>query len=351
MGVVCPRCQHPLEFFADRQAFCGHCCLGFAETTTSPAPIGDPEAATLPPEPGQAAVGPSPQVVGGYRLLRILGRGGMGTVYEAEESPSGRRVALKLVSPVYAGSAESVQRFRQEGRLASAISHPRCVFVLAADEEAGRPFIVMELMPGSTLQDLVAQQGPLPVEDAILKIFDVIDGLQAAHDTGVVHRDVKPSNCFVDKDSRVKVGDFGLSKSLERGAHLTRTGAFMGTPLYASPEQVRGERVDEQSDVYAVAATLYFLLTGRAPFQSPDPTVTLARIVSDPTPPMRGLRPTLPAELDQVVLRGLERDRRRRYANLGELRAALLPFVPASLPVGELAPASVRIVWIGCAYG
>src|SRR5208337_2581168 len=147
---------------------------------------------------------------------------------------------------------ETLLRFRQEGKLASSLAHPRCVFVLAADEEAGRPYIVMELMPGANLDDLVRDKGPLPPEQAIAKILDVIDGLGEAHRLGLVHRDVKPSNCFLEADGRVKIGDFGLSKSLVNDSQLTRTGAFLGTPLYASPEQIRKDRVDLQTDVYSV---------------------------------------------------------------------------------------------------
>jgi hypothetical protein len=335
MQLTCPRCHHTLEFSSDRPSFCGYCGCALAETKAL-TPV-DPEAPTLAPDPAAAgATERVPEVVGGYRLLRVLGGGGMGSVYEAEDTASGRRVALKLISPQYAGSADAVERFRQEGRLASALSHPRCVFVLAADEDAGRPYIVMELMPGSTLEDRVSDKGPLAPEDAITAILDVIEGLEEAHRHGVIHRDVKPSNCFVDADGRVKVGDFGLSKSLVGSAHLTRTGAFLGTPLYASPEQVKGEPLDPQTDVYSTAATLYFLLTGRAPFQSGDMAATVARIVSDPAPSMRSLRPTLDPRLDQVVLQGLERDRSRRWRDMAEFRAALQELLPGRLSIGGL---------------
>jgi hypothetical protein len=297
----------------------------------------DAEAATQPPTtPETDGPGAAPEAINGYQLIRPLGKGGMGTVYEAEEAASGRRVALKLIGAEFVSSKDAVERFRQEGRLASMIAHPRCVFVLAADEDAGRPFLVMELMPGETLKDLVDQQGPLPVEQAVVKILDVIEGLQAVHRFGLIHRDIKPSNCFLEADGRVKIGDFGLSKSLLKDAHLTRTGTFMGTPLFASPEQVRGERADQQSDVYSVAATLYYLLTGRAPFQSGDAAVTLARIAADPAPPMRSIRPDLPAGLDEIVLRGLDRDRQRRWKSLEEMRQALLPFAPGQLTAGGL---------------
>jgi uncharacterized RDD family membrane protein YckC len=277
-----------------------------------------------------------PEVVGGYRLLRRLGGGGMGSVYEAEDLRSGKKVALKLVLPEYADSPAAVERFRQEGRLASSLAHPRCVFVLAADEDAGRPYIVMELMPGHTLEDLVRDKGPLPVEEAITRILDVIDGLREAHRQGLIHRDVKPSNCFLEADGRVKVGDFGLARSQESQSRLTRTGTFLGTPLFAAPEQIKMETVDAQADVYSVAATLYFLLCGRAPFESGDTLATLARIVSDDPPPLRSVRPELSGALERVVMRGLQRERARRWHDLDEFRAALLPFVPQRTALGGL---------------
>src|SRR5262249_7217029 len=151
--------------------------------------------------------------LGEYRLLRRLGAGGMGTVYEAEDA-AGVRVAVKLIAPGRGLSAEAVERFRREGRLARAITDPRCVLVRAADADAGQPYIVMELMPGDTLKDLVEREGPLPPGRAVALALDVIDGLRAAHRLGVIHRDVKPGNCFLDADGRAKVGDFGLAKAL-----------------------------------------------------------------------------------------------------------------------------------------
>jgi hypothetical protein len=294
--------------------------------------------ATVPyaaPRPGS---GDHPESIGGYRLLDILGGGGMGTVFKAEEKATGRQVAVKLIRPDFADSTDAVERFRREGRLASTILHPRCVFIQAADEEAGRPYIVMELMPGTTLHDLVEKRGPLPVREAVSYVLDVIEGLQEAHHGGVVHRDVKPSNCFVDSESRVKVGDFGLAKSLIGPEHLTQSGAFLGTLLFASPEQIRNEPVNYLSDVYSACATLYYLLTGRAPFQGDDndAAATLARTVTEPLTPMRKHRPEVPGTLDDIVLRGLARSRRQRWQSLEELRLALVPFVAETHSVGEI---------------
>jgi uncharacterized RDD family membrane protein YckC len=334
MQVICEKCSRVLEYSGDRPSYCAYCgqSLGAPHTPSA----AGPDAPTLPAAPPGPALSPPPEAVGGYRILRRLGGGGMGAVYEAEEAGGGRRVALKLITPDLAGSGDAVERFRQEGRIASMVAHPRCVFVHAVDEDAGRPYIVMELMPGETLKDLVDRRGPLPPAEAIAKILDVIEGLQEAHRLEVIHRDVKPSNCFLEEGGRVKVGDFGLAKSLVKDAHLTRTGAFIGTPHFASPEQVRGEAIDRQTDVYSVAATVYYLLAGKPPFAGSDSASTLARIVSDPPPPLRSLRPELSPALDRVVLRGLERDRKQRWQSLDEFRQALLALTPRRLPPAGL---------------
>ncbi|MGO9107753.1 MAG: protein kinase domain-containing protein [Thermoguttaceae bacterium] len=345
MFLVCPNCRERIQYLASPRfcSSCGHALSARESATTvehtprSGSEKPPSEAQTLlPAMPGEPAGEDFPETVGNYRLLRRLGTGGMGTVFEAAEISSGRHVALKLVGPQFASSRDSVERFREEGRLASMISHPRCVFVLAADEDQGRPYIVMELMPGGTLNDLVRQNGPLPPEQAIRKILDVIDGLNEAHEVGLIHRDVKPGNCFLEADGRVKIGDFGLAKSLLRDSHLTQTGTFLGTPLFAAPEQIKCEGGAVQDDVYSVAATLYFLLTGQAPFQSGDTMATMARIVSEDPPSMRALRPDLPKVLDDVVLQGLARERKNRWRSLEQFRQALLHLLPAEVSVGGL---------------
>src|SRR5262249_5307135 len=315
--------------------FCAYCGQALTDTSLNTPSGFDPEGLTQVGA-GVGGSGTKLRSLGGYQLTRELGSGGMGAVYEAQETASGRRVAVKLITPEFAGAGDAVDRFRQEGRIASMVAHPRCVFVLSVDEEAGQPYIVMELMPGSTLKDLVDRQGPLAPEDAIAKILDVIEGLQAAHRLEVIHRDVRPSNCFLEPDGRVKVGDFGLAKSLVKDAPLTKTGAFVGTPHFASPEQVRSEPIDQQTDVYSVAATLYFLLTGQPPYSGSDSSATLARIVSDPAPSLRSVRAELSPALDRVVLKGLERDRKRRWQDLKAFRQALLALVPERLSLPEL---------------
>jgi len=337
--VTCRHCGKLMEFSGDVPSFCAYC--GHSIRAQPLVTTADQQTAPLGLHGGRADEPPMPEQLGGYRLLRRLGAGGMGVVYEAEAIDSGRRVAVKLLAAMQDASPVALERFRQEGRLASMIAHPRCVFVLAADEDAGRPYIVMELMSGATLKDVVEQHGPLAPADAIARTLDVIAGLQEAHRLGVIHRDVKPSNCFVLVDGRVKIGDFGLSKSLSNDLSLTNTGAFLGTPLFASPEQIKGEGLDFRSDIYAVAATLYFLLTGQAPFQQgAGAAATLARIVSEPPPPLRSLRPELSPALEQIVLRGLDRQREYRWRTLAEFQAALRSLVPENQSIGGL---SIRV--------
>lgn len=341
MPHTCPFCDRKLADSADGAEapsfcmFCGHRLRGDTpaqETIDAPtqsfAPAADADTASYPEESDTA---PPVDSLGGFKLVRFLGAGGMGAVYEGEHTDTGRRVAVKVLAGRLASHPQAVERFRQEGRVASQISHPHCVFVLAADADAGRPFIVMELMPGKTLKELVDERGGLPIGETIARALDVIDGLAEAHRLGVIHRDVKPSNCFLTADDRVKVGDFGLSKSLSPsrdGGHLTRSGAFLGTVLFASPEQIRGEPVGYDSDVYAVCATVYYLLAGRAPYQHESITAALAKAVSEPPPPLRPKRPEVPRELERVILRGLERDRSRRWQTLEELGDALRDLRP-----------------------
>ena len=281
------------------------------------------------------------KIVGGYRLIKMLGEGGMGRVYQAADE-SGRMVAVKLLSPELSRSPEALERFKLEGVIASAISHPHCVFVHRADEDAGTPFIAMELMTGQTLKDIVSKRGPLPFAEAIPLVLQCIDGLIEAHSRGMIHRDVKPANCYLDDQGNVKIGDFGLARSLVSDSELTRTGSFLGTPLYASPEQILGEKIDEQSDIYSLAATIYFLLAGKAPFESPHATQVIAKIVSADPPSFAEAGVQVPKKLEQVVLRGLARDRSKRYLTFQEFRDELVQAVAqrdrvATLPRRALA--------------
>lgn len=259
----------------------------------------------------------------------------MGVVYSATHEDTGRAVAVKIL-PGHIYSEELIQRFKREGQIAASISHPRSTFIYEAGEHDGQLYIAMELMGGGTLKDVVREQGPLPVDQAVDFVLDIIDGLQAAHRVGVIHRDLKPSNCFVDEDGRVKIGDYGLSKSvIADNAGLTQTGAFMGTPQFAAPEQIKNSQLDERTDIYAIGCTLFYLLTGQPPF-SGNAAQVIASIASDRAPRLITLDKSIPRALDRIVGLTLEKDPQKRPLNLLELREALLPFSSSGASMGNL---------------
>ena len=225
-------------------------------------------------------------------------------------------------------SEKDRKRFLREGRLAASVSHPNVVYIYGSEEIGGNPVIAMELVSAGTLKDRIKREGPLSPSQAVDAALEIIAGLEAAHSTGVLHRDIKPANCFISADGSLKVGDFGLSIStIVRGESLiTASGSFLGTPAYASPEQLRGEELDVASDIYSVGATIYHLLTGRPPHETAD-FVKLITEVLDKTPPSPDqLRSEIPAGLAKVVMRCLAKDRNARYPSYAALRDALLPF-------------------------
>jgi eukaryotic-like serine/threonine-protein kinase len=297
-------------------------------------PLGENQTVMVAPESTPVAKNALPQaggVFGHYRIIRHLGHGGMGAVFEAEDLESGRRVALKVLGHQL-DSPEARSRFLREGRLAAAINHPNSVYVFGTEDIGGIPAIAMELVAGGTLQNRVSRQGPMPVGEAVDSTLQIIAGLQCAQQLGVLHRDIKPSNCFVEADGRVKIGDFGLSIStlLRIEPSITATGAFLGTPAFSSPEQLRGDELTVRSDIYAVGVTLYFLLTGHYPFDAPDMVRLLATVLERRAESPAKWRPELPPALCRLVLRCLEKDPEKRFRNYDELRRALLPFAPAA---------------------
>jgi uncharacterized RDD family membrane protein YckC len=284
------------------------------------------------------AAGPQEEPVtsiGPYRFIRVLGSGGMGRVYEAVDD-QGHRYAIKLIAGHMASTKDAVERFQQEGIIASTVNHPRCVFVHAADIADGKRFIAMELMPGSTLKDLIQAEGPLAVRDAIEKTIDIVDGLTAAHACKLIHRDVKPSNCYLDPEGRVKIGDFGLAKAMDADGGLTLTGNIVGTPLFASPEQLRGDPLDERTDVYSTCATLFYLLTGKAPFEHSNATTVIARVLSEDVVSLRAIRDDIPLELDRVIASGMSRNREQRPRTMQQLREQLAQFLPGHRRIAGL---------------
>ena len=271
---------------------------------------------------------------GAYRLIRPLGKGGFAEVWEAEHEVNGRRVALKVLTELRAESARALERFQQEGRLAASLHNARCVYVFDAGAFDGFPYIAMELVTGGTLADRI-HAGPLPPREAVDVVLDVLEGLESAQQAGILHRDVKPSNVFLDAGGRAKIGDFGISKSLEVDSHLSQTGAFLGTPYYASPEQIAAEPLDLRSDLYSVGAMLYELVTGKLPYQGTNASAVLAQVLTRDPVPFAQHDVTIPPGLQRVILRLLAKSKEKRFQSYAQLRAALLPLSSRGLaPAG-----------------
>jgi serine/threonine-protein kinase len=261
-------------------------------------------------------------VLGRYTVERELGRGGMGAVYLARDATLGERVALKVISAMYSGNPEeAVTRFKREVTAARRISHPNVIRIHDLGEDGALLFLSMEHVDGDTLEGRVGRSLP-SVHEACDILAQVSAGIAAAHAAGVIHRDLKPQNVLLGKNGSVKVIDFGLAKSDLHGSG-TATGVIMGTPEYMAPEQVRGRPCDARTDVYALGATAYFVLTGRPPFTGESPIAISFAQVNDPPRPLRELRPEIPADLELAVLRALEKDAIRRFPDAAAFRAAL----------------------------
>ena len=339
-GNLCPRCGAELPANVPPD-LCPKCLLQAALPTQAGAPKTEKVA---PPALARSRGLPQPgEQLGHYRILRLLGEGGMGAVFDADDLESGRRVALKVLSQKL-DSPEARERFFREGRLAASINHPNSVYVFGTEEIGGTPAITMELVAGGTLQDHVRERGPLPVAEAVDAVLQIIAGLEAAQRIGILHRDIKPSNCFRDADGTVKIGDFGLSIStaVRTEPALTASGAFLGTPAFCSPEQLRGDELNVRSDMYSVGVTLFYLLTGRTPFEANNTVQLLATVLEQRPPSPKQFRPAIPQGLAKVILRCLEKQPGERFKHYRELSQALAPYnstapTPATLGLRILA--------------
>jgi serine/threonine protein kinase/WD40 repeat protein len=284
-------------------------------------------------------LGPDPwigQSLGKYHLLSRLGQGGMGVVYEAQDTLFRRRVAVKLLPQVMSMENELLHRFLIEARGASRLQHPNLVATLDVDQRDGVYYIVMELVQGHSAQDFLRQRGPFPWPVAAWIVYQVCHGLKTAHAAGLIHRDIKPSNILLSHNGSVKLADFGLAKVSGQTSAVTETGNVLGTPHYMSPEQCRAETVDDGSDVYSLAATFYALLTGKPPYPLDIPVQVMFAHCSRPAPNPHDSNSAVPESCTAIVRRGMAKRRDERYPAvremLADLETILLPEAATKTP-------------------
>jgi non-specific serine/threonine protein kinase len=281
------------------------------------------------------------RTVAHYSILAKLGSGGMGVVYEAEDTSLRRKVALKFLPEDMARDAHSLERFQREARAASALNHPNICTVFAIEQHEGRPFIVMELLEGSTLAQLMTDQ-PFEIGQLLGFAIQIADALESAHARGIVHRDMKPANIFVNTRGQVKILDFGLAKvesprraagaagpasqfeTMAAGGELTMAGTTVGTVSYMSPEQARGELTDGRSDLFSVGTVLYQMATASLPFPGETSAVTYEAILNRDPQPVAALNPAAPPELARILDKALEKDRSLRYQSATDLKTDLI---------------------------
>jgi len=297
--------------------------------------------------------------LGPYEILSQIGAGGMGEVYRARDSKLGRDVAIKVLPSSYSSDPDRLRRFEQEARAAAALNHPNILSVFQMGTYEGAPYLVSELLEGSTLREQL-KRGPMPLRKAIDSGILVARGLAAAHEKGIVHRDLKPENLFVAKGGRVKILDFGLAKLTQREwapesnaptvSIVTEPGAVMGTVGYMSPEQVRGGTADPRADIFAFGAILYEMLTGKRAFQKPTSAETMTAILNEDPPSISQLAPGLPSALQRVVHRCLEKDPEQRFHSASDLAFALEALSDScGTEATAVARPATRRIWLSAA--
>jgi serine/threonine protein kinase len=334
-----------------------------ADGPATPASAGAPTLPRKAKETAVAAAAPLSALKSGdqldkYEILAVLGRGGMGVVFKARDTVLDRIVAIKTLGPLLANSAVARKRFIREGRSAAAVKDQHVVTVYGVEEHQGAPYIVLEYVEGRSLEDLLSRSAPLPVEEVVRLGSQIAEGLAAAHQKGLIHRDVKPANVLLEHGTgRVTITDFGLARAVD-DASVSRQGEVCGTPHYMAPEQVRGEAIDHRADLFSLGSVLYYMCTGKLPFDADNSMAVLHRVCLDEPTPIPQRNPAVPAWLVGLINTLHAKNPNQRIQSAAEVKEALLARrggasttqvirAPATPPAPAAAPAatlSVRTV-------
>jgi anti-sigma factor RsiW len=258
-----------------------------------------------------------------YEVLQEIGRGGMGVVLKAFDPSLHRVVAIKVLAPQLATSGVARKRFMREAKAAAAVTHDHIVTIHAVEESNGLPYLVMQYVPGQSLQDRIDKDGPLELSDILRIGMQTASGLAAAHAHGIVHRDIKPANILLEEGvQRVKITDFGLARAMD-DASLTQSGFVAGSPLYMAPEQARGEALDHRADLFSLGSVLYTMCTGRPPFRAANTLAVLRRVSEDTPRPIREINPEIPDWLADIVAKLLAKEPAERFQSAAEVEEVL----------------------------
>lgn len=312
MTSKCPRCgfENPEDTL-----YCGKCA--------SPLKPGEEVLATETLETPKEELNTGSTFAGRYQIIEELGKGGMGKVYKVHDTEIREKVALKLLKPEIAADEKTIDRFRNEIKLARKIAHRNVCKMYDLGDEKGTRFITMEYVEGEDLRGTIRRIGQLPIGKSISIAKQVCEGLAEAHRLGVIHRDLKPSNIIIDREGNARIMDFGIARSRE-GKGITDAGVMIGTPEYMSPEQVEGKEVDQRSDIYSLGVILYEMVTGKVPFEGDTPFTIGMKHKSEMPKDPRELNTQLPEDLSRVILRCMEKDKDKRYQSAGEVRSELV---------------------------
>jgi serine/threonine protein kinase/tetratricopeptide (TPR) repeat protein len=311
MSIKCPKCHHENP---DDTIYCGKC-------TTPLKPSEDIEVTETIESPKEELTRGT-TLANRYEIIEELGKGGMGRVYRVEDTKLKQEVALKLIKPEIAKDKKTIERFRNELKLAREIAHRNVCRMYDLNEEKGTHYITMEYVRGEDLRSLIRRIGQLPIRKSISIAKQICEGLSEAHRLGVVHRDLKSNNIMIDKEGNVRIMDFGIARSLEAKG-ITGAGVMIGTPEYMSPEQVEGKEVDQRSDIYSLGVILYEMVTGRLPFEGETSLSIAMKHKSEEPPDPKDLNDQISEGFSQVILRCMKKDKEKRYQDAEELLSQL----------------------------